>query len=84
MIKNHSRVVVKIKNSRSQFNASDQGRIIRFTHVDFNRNGDSFIAADCHGHVYYFNLAKNRLLLQICYICIYIVLYITHILHIYV
>ena len=58
-------VVVSVTNTVSNALSSDQPRKIRFLHVAFNSSGDSFIAGDCHGNIYLFDLHKNRYVIVI-------------------
>ena len=37
-----------------------QGRMIRFLHAAFDKTGDKFVAADHLGHLYLFDLHRNR------------------------
>lgn len=54
--------MVIVSNSQSGA-LSGPGRNVRFLHTAFDNIGDSFVAGDHQGHVYLFDVAKNRYLL---------------------
>ncbi|KAK3086503.1 hypothetical protein FSP39_019322 [Pinctada imbricata] len=52
-------LMISITNSQSG-PLSQPGRNIRFLHTSFDSHGDSFVAGDHQGHVYLFDINKNR------------------------
>eukprot|EP00794_Sanderia_malayensis_P018697 gene18697-20585_t len=51
--------LLKISNSSPNV-VFKQGRIVRFHHVAFDKTGDKFVGADHIGHLFLFDLHKNR------------------------
>uniref|UniRef100_A0A3B5MFS1 TBC1 domain family member 31 n=1 Tax=Xiphophorus couchianus TaxID=32473 RepID=A0A3B5MFS1_9TELE len=39
---------------------AQQSKTVRFLHVSFDTTGDSFLAGDHHGNIYFFDISRNR------------------------
>jgi hypothetical protein len=53
------RLMIQITNSQPS-TLSHAGKNVRFLHSAFDNNGDSFVAGDHQGHIFLFDITKNR------------------------
>lgn len=52
-------LMIQITNSQPS-TLSHAGKNVRFLHTAFDSNGDSFVAGDHQGHIFMFDITKNR------------------------
>lgn len=61
------RLMIQITNSQPS-TLSHAGKNVRFLHSAFDNNGDSFVAGDHQGHIFLFDITKNRYRLVFLYL----------------